>query len=468
MRLRAGSRRAPLHTAFVPAGAHAGSAPARFASAFTRTAGRPARAVTVAAADPAPSRATCRGPSPPERQETNMPALADIGDGLVPKRETGVAQFLSRHPDCNGDNVVVAILDTGVDPGAPGLRLMPDGTSPKVIDCIDCTGGGDVEMFDATVVEPAAAAGPLGAAPASGDGAAVAGAAPTLTGLSGRSLTLTPEMVASNPTGAYRVGLKAAYALLPKPLVARLKRERRVRFDEAHRVALNAVHRRLDDVRRAADAAAGGEPKAAARLAVEEAEAHEARLIAVAKACEDPGPIYDCVTFHDGRRWRAVVDTSESGDLARCQLMEDYRLACRYATLHDLVNYTTNIWDDGRTLSICVDSGAHGTHVAGMVAAHYPDPGSHMSGSAPGAQIVSLKIGDTRLGAMETHQGLVRALAYLLAHSRAPGSEASAANDGILVDLVNMSFGEPTRNPNHVRVPWWTVLPPASPAVTCR
>ena len=55
--------------------------------------------------------------------------------------------------------------------------------------------------------------------------------------------------------------------------------------------------------------------------------------------------------------------------------MTDYRVARQFKRFSDLdtFNYCVNIFDDGDTLSIVTDAGAHGTHVAGIVSAFHPD-----------------------------------------------------------------------------------------------
>lgn len=312
--------------------------------------------------------------------------------GLLPKGETGVLKILKDHPEYDGRGIKVAIFDSGVDPGAEGLGRTSDGRL-KVIDLVDATGSGDIAISKEASV----------------DGGEVVG-------LTGRRLTL-PKGI--DDGASVRLGMKAAWELFPSALVSRLKKERAETF--------RAEHKKIEvSVRQ--DSA----------LSKKEREVRLKELASAMKGYKDPGPIFDCVVYQDGKHWRVLVDIDEDGNLAEEKALADYRHEQEHASFGEQaqLNYTVTLDDAGRGLAIVVPANMHGTHVAGIVGAFYegePD----LNGLAPGVQIVSVKIGDTRLGGMETGSAVIRGLEVARAHG---------------CQLINMSYGEPTRLPNRGRV----------------
>ena len=104
------------------------------------------------------------------------------------------------------------------------------------------------------------------------------------------------------------------------------------------------------------------------------------------------GPLLQCVVWHDGTHWRAAVDTSDmhepgsgKGLLADFKPLTNYKAERQFGTFsaQDGCNFVCNIYEEGDVLSIVVDSGSHGTHVAGITAAHQPGNPS-LNGIAPG------------------------------------------------------------------------------------
>jgi hypothetical protein len=127
----------------------------------------------------------------------------------------------------------------------------------------------------------------------------------------------------------------------------------------------------------------------------------------------------------------AIVDTGI--DYGNLNLGGCFGPGCKVFAGWDFVNDDPNPIDDE----------AHGTAVAGIVAAEavHPDPTRRVRGIAPAARLVALKVLD-RNGSGSTSD-LEEALDWILEHNADP---ARAAADRIRV--INLSLGDGTRHPD--------------------
>ena len=84
----------------------------------------------------------------PETADTLRPMVppeAAYAHGWMPLASTGVEKFLLQHPTYDGRGVIIGILDTGIDPGVPGL-LRTTTDAPKVLDLRDFSNEGSVAL----------------------------------------------------------------------------------------------------------------------------------------------------------------------------------------------------------------------------------------------------------------------------------------------------------------------------------
>ena len=119
-------------------------------------------AVLVLACAPSPPEPAPPAPAPPTDPSTAPPPAGQVpprdqpvermappgvayAHGWMPIASTGVDRFLREHPTYDGRGVLIAILDTGVDPGVPGLLTTATG-EPKVVDVRDFSGEGRIPL----------------------------------------------------------------------------------------------------------------------------------------------------------------------------------------------------------------------------------------------------------------------------------------------------------------------------------
>lgn len=80
----------------------------------------------------------------PPKQRVAPPEVA-LQLGLMPNASTGVTSWRLQHPTYDGRGVLIAILDSGVDPGIAGLQSTTRGEN-KILDVRDLSGEGNVPL----------------------------------------------------------------------------------------------------------------------------------------------------------------------------------------------------------------------------------------------------------------------------------------------------------------------------------
>lgn len=89
-------------------------------------------------------------------------------------------------------------------------------------------------------------------------------------------------------------------------------------------------------------------------LEKQDLEAKVEILISSDKKYTDPGPVFDCILFHDGEKWMACIDITEEGDLQKCPILGEYSITHQFAPLtdSDQLNYSINVHEGGNILEL--------------------------------------------------------------------------------------------------------------------
>jgi subtilisin family serine protease len=296
--------------------------------------------------------------SPPPEPRPVAPAALAQQLGLMPLEATGVRAFRQLHPTFDGRGVLLAILDSGTDPGVAGLLTTTMGER-KILDVRDFSGEGQVAL-----------------APVRADG-------------QGR-IALPDGM---SLLGADAVRAVAVDSLWYGGVLSELP------FGSKPAADFNGNGSNRDR--------------------------------------------YGIVVVRVASGWLAFVDANGDGSLGDEMPLADYLVRAETFTFSSRfaprgrgpVTAALNLAEEPGTgrpqLTVVMDTGGHGTHVAGIAAGHDLYGLRGFDGVAPGAQILALKIANNARGGVSTNGSMLRAMEY--------AARFAAARHLPLV--MNLSFG---------------------------
>jgi tripeptidyl-peptidase-2 len=341
----------------------------------------------------------------------------------LPNDDIGAYTFKASHPTYDGRGVVIAILDTGVDAFAPGLLETSSGQT-KIIDVRDFSTEGDWRLEEAERDDAGTLERPIFKHP---DGLRLEGAGE----------------VAVPPAPDDPVAWPVYIGVIPEE-----------RFRNSRGVSdLNDDGDQTDRF--------GFLVYAAEREAVEAALGIGAGLQGLQALSQDAAQTV-ARERQSPNVWLVIVDSDGDGDLADETVLRDYHVNHDTFRLVDedapksrtLMAWAVNVIaaedrfgePQPPTVEFHFDDGAHGSHCAGIAAGYQVSGQDGMDGVAPGAWLISLKIGDNRLsgGATRT-ESMKKAYEYAAEFGRKYGVPV----------VCNMSYGIAAVEEGEDRVGRW-------------
>lgn len=195
--------------------------------------------------------------------------------GVLPKAETGALSFLASNPEYDGRGTIVAILDTGCDPGSEGLSITTDG-KPKFIDVVDATGSGDVNTSHHV------------------ETSAIDSDHSFVSPLTKHKMSVDPEWINANQGAHFKIGAIRAYDFFPKPLIKRLEKKRSTKFTEKLTKSIATLFTEIESRTKQLESASDDVSVADKKAMKEEIEDLKALCDALGKETNSgAGPIFD-------------------------------------------------------------------------------------------------------------------------------------------------------------------------------
>lgn len=311
---------------------------------------------------------------------------------FMPIEDIGTRTFLDAHPEYDGRGVIVAVLDTGVDMTVPGLLETSLGGT-KVIDVRDFTGQGEIELQSAEWTD---------------DGRLKIDDTLQVEGFDQLAIpAVSEDRVWTGLLEESRFRNSAVDDLDDDG-------------DEDGRWAIVVYEADRETVVDALGEGAGVELRRGWGEAAVEAEDEAAARETV---------------------WLCVVDLDADTHLDDEDIRRDYATDFDHFTMQDPDNEEARAWlgigldltgDDEPALNLHFDDGGHGSHCGGIAAGNDIHGQAGMDGVAPGAWIVSCKLGDNSLSGGATRTDSMKKAYEYVGH---------LAKTYEVPVVVNMSYG---------------------------